>query len=188
MRGMNVEESCLCINHVWVDAILASPHTFMGGFWPTSKWTKGGIHSPPHGADITLRDHESYPYCNLGWDKPHPPFNPWRDFLVGDCVMVMPDTTEIEVYRIGACMASEGPHMCRKQHGTYNVWRIQSGVLRTCGAIVSNKKKIGTRIVGWSHEQKPPQRWNILTAMQLYTPKDPKKRIARHMLYLKLLP
>lgn len=102
MRGMNVEESCLCINHVWVDAILASPHTFMGGFWPTSKWTKGGIHSPPHGADITLRDHESYPYCNLGWDKPHPPFNPWRDFLVGDCVMVMPDTTEIEVYRIGA--------------------------------------------------------------------------------------
>lgn len=62
--------------------------------------------------------------------------------------VVMPDTTEIEVYRIGACMASEGPHMCRKQHGTYNVWRIQSGVLRTCGAIVSNKKKIGTRIVG----------------------------------------
>lgn len=95
-----------------------------------------------------------------------------------------------EVHRIGACMASmawEGPHMYRIQHGTYNVWRIQSGMVGTCGTIVSSKKELVQGFVGWSHEQKPPQCWNIRTTKQLYTPKDPKKRISRHMLYLKML-
>lgn len=44
--------------------------------------------------DRTPEDEETFPHCDPGRERSPPAFNPWRDILIGDYIMVILDTIE----------------------------------------------------------------------------------------------
>ena len=74
----------------------ASP-SLLEGFWPNTDWTTStpplnGDHGKfhPMDIDVTSEDVLLEPYCGPKNQQPDHIYNPWRDVLVGDFVLVRP--------------------------------------------------------------------------------------------------
>lgn len=91
-----------CILQELKKPIPSQPATLIEGFWPTTDWKRChvtvGIDTTIGEQDRTPEDEEEVDYCGLAKDKPYPMFNPWRDILVGDFVLVRPDNKEDYVW------------------------------------------------------------------------------------------
>ena len=74
-----------------------APPSLLEGFWPNTDWTtsapplndhRGKFH--PMDIDVTPEDVVPEPYCGPKNEQPGHTYNPWRDVLVGDFVLVRP--------------------------------------------------------------------------------------------------
>jgi hypothetical protein len=130
----------------WVDIITElrsddppqAPTTLVYGFWPTTQWTTAHPPPPPAPdevrrqrdlANATPEDERPDPWCGPLRRRPRPAFNPYRDALVGNFVLIRPNDTTIYPVWMGRVLAPAVRDARSPHHGKCQIryWRPARG-------------------------------------------------------------
>jgi len=107
-----------------------TPPTLQLGFWPsTSYTTPNSSLSDPVQTDTTPEDVPIDPFCGVARDKPKESYNPYRDVLLGDFVLVRPSDPDLYPVWMGRALTAVQLDRSHPQYGQFQIryWRPTKG-------------------------------------------------------------
>lgn len=146
-----------------------TPSLLQEGFWPITNWQRDHARSTASGngpdatSDITPEDDpEPYPYCGPAKERPKPSFNPYRDVLLGDFVLIRPcDGHNLPVW-LGRALSTVELDKGAPNYGTFVVeWWTPMRAKKDSNALV--RRECWTR--RWTPELTQHQRVNVTSVL-----------------------
>lgn len=146
-----------------------TPSVLQEGFWPTTNWQTDHGRRPPSGIDSPVSsdttpedDPEPYPYCGPAKERPKPCFNPYRDVLLGDFVLVRPsDGHKLPIW-LGRALSTVQLDRNASDFGSFLVeWWTPMKAKKDTTALL--KRECWTR--RWTPELTQHQRINVTSVL-----------------------